>query len=148
MSFFWGNHSLCSTKLLPFSWKQKIMNTVFLLHLWEILISNCCGYSSCHLLYCNQTTLSQVWRDEIWCLPCPLPPESCYVQFFFSLSNQELIWSSQLRRQSLTCPYIPCACDSAWWRWATVRSKHIVQCLPWAGYCDQKAGSRLVLTKT
>lgn len=37
VSFFWGSHSLCRTKLLPFYQKLKTMNTVFLLRLLGVL---------------------------------------------------------------------------------------------------------------
>lgn len=58
VSFFWGSHGLCRTKPLPFYQKLKIMNTVFLLRLLGVLVSSCCGTSSCHLLYCNQAALA------------------------------------------------------------------------------------------
>lgn len=58
VSFSSGNHDVCSTELLPYFWNLKIVNIMFLLHIWEILISSCCDGSSCQLLYYNQTAWS------------------------------------------------------------------------------------------
>ena len=69
-----------------------------------------------------------MWRDEIWWLLSPADsPQSPVLHLCFSWARAHMAISAE--KAVLTCPYIPCSHDSAWWEWSTIRSEQFCSVL-------------------
>ena len=82
-----------------------------------------------------------MWRDEIWWLLSPEDsPQSPVLHLCFSWARAHMAISAE--KAVLTCPYIPCSHDNAWWEWSTIRSEQFCSVLTMSQILSLKKWSR------